>query len=249
MNLSGSIKFNKCAVSSLIAIVIIIIYLLSSSNFNSKPLHSSSSKKINLRKLLIGAVQASKLGGKEILKVSSQLDFETKSKGRTIEGENEFFTAADVLSHCAIGFGLLRIFPNLNLISEEDVQKKNCPENLGNFDLDPTFVTSANLPDIAASPEDITVWIDPLDATKEFTEKLFHYVSVMICVAFKGEPIIGVIHFPFSQKTYWSWKNYASSENLANIKGVIILISTFITIIIYVQPIFRICMKKLRIRL
>jgi Golgi-resident PAP phosphatase len=39
----------------------------------------------------------------------------------------------------------------------------------------------------------------------------------MICVAVKGEPVIGVVHFPFNQKTYWAWKGQGLSENLAGV--------------------------------
>lgn len=114
--------------------------------------------------------------------------------------------------------GLKRLFPRLKIFSEEDgSEDSKCPEHKP-FDLDPTVLhESLRLPDdelIAA--EDVTVWIDPLDATQEYTERLFEYVTTMVCVAVKGRPVIGVIHSPFSSVTSWSWLDRATSEDLQN---------------------------------
>lgn len=218
MNLGGSIRLNKCAVAFLIFLVVLLIYVLSPSNTIENI--TKNKQEVNLRKLVIGLILAATSGGEEVLKISAEPDFGTKTKGKTKEGLDDPVTAADVYSHCAIAYGIWRIFPKLHLISEEDVLKKSCPVKEDFFELDPTVLSSVVLPDISVDTNDITVWIDPLDATKEFTEKLFHYVSVMVCVAYKGEPIIGVVHFPFNKKTYWAWKGEGVSENLAHVKAV-----------------------------
>lgn len=46
---------------------------------------------------------------------------------------------------------------------------------------------------------------------------LFQYVTTMVCVAVNGEPIIGIIHNPFTKQTVWAWKNVAVSEQLRKI--------------------------------
>ena len=45
-------------------------------------------------------------------------------------------------------------------------------------------------------------WIDPLDATKEFSQGLDEYVSVMACVTHYGTPVAGIIYFPFRNETW-----------------------------------------------
>ena len=61
--------------------------------------------------------------------------------------------------------------------------------------------------------DDLSIWIDPLDATREYTEDLLQYVTVMIGVAYKGEPIIGVVRKPFENSTL-------ASFNFDNVKSV-----------------------------
>lgn len=46
---------------------------------------------------------------------------------------------------------------------------------------------------------------------------LFQYVTTMVCVAVKGEPVIGIIHDPFTKQTIWAWKDVAVSEQLRKI--------------------------------
>jgi Golgi-resident PAP phosphatase len=146
MNLGGSIKINKCALFLLIALAVLIIYIFVPSSISiTKDIKSQS--QVNLRKLVIGLILASRAGGKEVIKVSKQPDFEKKSKGKTKEGIDDPVTIADLDSHCRIANGLWRIFPQLNLISEEDVEKKNCPKNEEFFDLDPSVLGSVNLPE------------------------------------------------------------------------------------------------------
>lgn len=48
---------------------------------------------------------------------------------------------------------------------------------------------------------DVAVWVDPLDATQEFSEDLLLYVTVMLCVTVRGRPKFGVIHRPFANQT------------------------------------------------
>lgn len=131
-------------------------------------------------------------------------------------------------SHQVMVGQLSASFPGLNIISEETGSKLKDVENV-RFNL----INKArlldqlkSLPAISVALTDLTIWIDPLDATQEYTENLVKYVTTMICVAYKGEPLIGIIHKPFKNtklstnhtnvdyETYWAWDKIAMSSNL-----------------------------------
>lgn len=50
--------------------------------------------------------------------------------------------------------------------------------------------------------ESLVTWVDPLDATQEYTEGLTQYVSVMACLTENGQPKAGILHFPFRNETW-----------------------------------------------
>uniref|UniRef100_A0A1L8DM98 Putative inositol monophosphatase 3 n=1 Tax=Nyssomyia neivai TaxID=330878 RepID=A0A1L8DM98_9DIPT len=218
MNLGGSIRINKCGLLILFTALFFLTYYVLIGGPTTSEYVPRNPNVVNLRKLLIGAIQAAEKGGIEVVTVSTHADFHVKSKGKTEEGANNPVTEADFKSHCVMQFGLHHIFPRLRIISEEDSSKMSCPD-VKLFDLDPTVLReSLTIPDETVDIEDITVWIDPLDATQEYTEKLFEYVTTMVCVAIKGIPTIGVIHNPFTQKTTWAWNGVATSEDLQKVK-------------------------------
>jgi 3'-phosphoadenosine 5'-phosphosulfate (PAPS) 3'-phosphatase len=46
--------------------------------------------------------------------------------------------------------------------------------------------------------EDLTIWVDPLDGSKGFTEGHTHHLTCIIGVSIRNRPRLGIIHKPFS---------------------------------------------------
>lgn len=49
---------------------------------------------------------------------------------------------------------------------------------------------------------DPVIFVDPLDATQEYSEDLTQYVSVQTCVTQCGQVLASILHFPFSKRTF-----------------------------------------------
>ena len=206
----------------------------------AKPARSEDAEddpfQVNLKKLLIACIRAAESGGKEVYRIRRPEEIlknhgmDARSKGLTKEGAKEMVTKGDLASHKIMVHGLSATFPGLQVISEEENHPPELDEEEDSVDIvkpfhlnhDP-FIFSEEL---NALPHDkkvpmkhVTVWIDPLDATQEYTEtnddSLLKYVTTMICVALNGNPVIGVIHKPFEHKTYWGWKGYGVSSTIS----------------------------------
>lgn len=176
---------------------------------------------VSLRTLLYHAIQAAERGGQQITTVNDSGNLGTRSKSICFNP----VTLGDIRSHVAIKGTLTHAFPHVRLISEEDELRLDD----GSIDFDGApdevpdeFVRAVPTDDVVDS-SDITLWIDPLDGTLEFTEGLCDFVTTMVGIAVKGIPVAGVIHCPFPRPvTYWAWKGHAKCsllENLSSTKG------------------------------
>ncbi|XP_077991265.1 inositol monophosphatase 3-like isoform X2 [Glandiceps talaboti] len=165
-----------------------------------------------MRELLSTAIVLAQRGGDRVREIRQSNALDEKSKGETREGANDPLTDGDLQSHRAMYHGFKKAYPNLKVISEEH-------ENSDVWNPDEIQMPDKELPEVFKTisadeyvpVEDIAVWIDPLDATQEYTENLLQYVTTMVCVAVKGRPAIGVIHKPFEHKTAWAWVTKGSS--------------------------------------
>ncbi len=89
------------------------------------------------------------------------------SKGKTAEGANNPVTDGDMRSHRAMYNGVLRAFPGLSVVSEEDDPHPVDPETIPELpEQDEEVEAVVGTEDVLVPAEDVDVWIDPLDATQ-----------------------------------------------------------------------------------
>ncbi|XP_051887626.1 inositol monophosphatase 3-like [Pristis pectinata] len=137
---------------------------------------------VNLRQLLALSIRVAEEGGRALGEVQSSGSLGPRSQG------NKLRTDAELLSHSRMTSLFGNAYPQIK------------------YEI-PTLIQESIRNARIVSPERITVWIDPLDATQEFTDDLRHLVTTMVCVAVDGKPVIGVIHKPFSKYTAWAMVN------------------------------------------
>ncbi|MBN3324821.1 IMPA3 monophosphatase, partial [Atractosteus spatula] len=189
-----------------------VIYHLYAGVISSRIAAFRQGRAVDLRELLAVSVEAAAVGGREVKRVREQNALEEKSKGKTREGAKEMLTLGDLYSHRKMYHLIKSTFPFVKVNSEEhdDVadQESAVWDHVIPEDIRHKITESREVP-----AESITVWIDPLDATQEYTEGLRQYVTTMVCVAVDGEPVIGVIHNPFTGYTAWAMVGGGSNVN------------------------------------
>uniref|UniRef100_A0A8C6V1T9 inositol-phosphate phosphatase n=1 Tax=Neogobius melanostomus TaxID=47308 RepID=A0A8C6V1T9_9GOBI len=159
-------------------------------------------RNVDLRDLLALSVEAAILGGKEVKRVHEEKGLQEKSKGKTREGANDPLTMGDLESHRKMYNLIKNTFPEITVNSEE--HDSVVDKSLSWSRVIPSEIAEKITGQNEVPAESVTVWIDPLDATQEYTESLLKYVTTMVCVAVDGKPVIGVIHKPFTDFTAWS---------------------------------------------
>ncbi|MED6273760.1 3'(2'),5'-bisphosphate nucleotidase 1 [Characodon lateralis] len=113
-------------------------------------------------------------------------------------GANDLQTLADRLAQKSICASLSRRFPKITIIGEEDLPTEEVQEDLiENGQAEDILQRSCPERYRALKEEELVVWVDPLDGTKEYTEGLLDNVTVLIGIAYGGRAIAGVINQPF----------------------------------------------------
>ena len=103
-----------------------------------------------------------------------------------------------MLSHRAMYYGLLKGFPNLNVISEEDDPEKvdmNKFEKPNLVDPDVNKIVPDDS-DVIVPIDEIDVWIDPLDATQEVC---------VLCINYLLRNFENVLHYRATLLIYYTY--------------------------------------------
>lgn len=184
---------------------------------------------LKLSDLLAHCIVALQIAGQKVVNLSLahnvQLD-QVGSKGKTLEGADDIVTGADMESHHTILRTIKDSYRRLKVVSEEDntdifintsAEDDILPVDRQEFakmlrsNLHIIEGQHADRGSLVAQHETL-VWIDPLDATKEYSENLTDYVTLMACIVHKSTPIAGVIYKPFSRKLYWSMRDSSTNK-------------------------------------
>ncbi|GGY76237.1 3'(2'),5'-bisphosphate nucleotidase CysQ [Marinobacter zhanjiangensis] len=117
-----------------------------------------------------------------------QTDFQVETKE-----DNSPITEADIASHHAIVDGLKALTPDIPILSEE----------------------SANAPWEERKSWDRFWLVDPIDGTKEFTNRTGEF-TVNIALIENGEPVMGVVTAPALNEAYWGIKGQGAWKREAD---------------------------------
>lgn len=114
-------------------------------------------------------------------------------------GADDLQTQADRSAQDCILASLFTQYPELKVVGEEgELDMSSVDKDMVVRDVDQSAL---KLPCPAewqgAGMGDLTVWVDPLDGTKEYTQGLLDHVTVLIGIAVGSKAVAGVIHQPY----------------------------------------------------
>jgi len=148
---------------------------------------------LDIRELLSVACDVAERASQILHEVAEQgkhLDFKEKT------GPQDVVTIADGKAQELIIGTLARHFPLLRIVGEESVAP-SVSAPAARTDLLATFLFPALLP-LQYPLEELTVYVDPLDGTKEYTEGQYNAVTILIGIAWKSRPLAGVVYQPWA---------------------------------------------------
>lgn len=185
MNFGGTLRLNKFACFTLIFVLFLIVYWRS----GGSGYPTEKSDLINLKTLLKASIQAAERGGKKVIEGKDH-KLNIQSKGKTLEGANDPVTDVDYASHCSMYYGFKNTFSKVHVVSEEHNKEDSSCTDQPPFDIEAVISDHRTIDlmlDELVLVRDVTVWIDPLDATQEYTGLYYNFnlitiVNIVICI-------------------------------------------------------------------
>ncbi|KAN0035228.1 hypothetical protein ACTA71_004489 [Dictyostelium dimigraforme] len=151
-------------------------------------------KTLNILELTSACIKLAQESGDIIRDV-----FKSGSLGIEMKSIDDPMTKADLLSQQHIIGSLRTIWKDIQIVGEEQCEipiiDKQPPIDLLSNDKDCIDKCPKELKELPI--EDLIIFIDPLDATREFTLGRVGCVMTLIGISFKGKPIAGIIYQPF----------------------------------------------------
>ena len=192
--MSGGFQLKQNRVIAVAAALVMAFFFL----YFVRARHSVPTR-VRISEVIAASIELTERGG-EIVRNVRRGKLQKEIKGKTSVGSDDYVTQGDHQSHTAIVAGLRAKWPNLNFVSEEHDKVTEIGKAPSGHNKEVEAIASNDYVPI----DDLVVWIDPLDATQEYTEgeqdpSLLNYVTVMMCVVVKGNPVAGIIHQAFEK--------------------------------------------------
>ncbi|CAB9527927.1 3'(2'),5'-bisphosphate nucleotidase 1 [Seminavis robusta] len=165
---------------------------------HSRDSASSTDKLISLEELLSSCIDASIQGCDVIRKYkqsNATLTGELKEAGEI----KSVVTQADIDAQNVIVNGLRQLWGDqLHIVGEEDDNEDPASSILSSLEPLRTNLLAADLSSKTLVPiQEVTLFVDPLDGTREFVEGRVQNVACLIGVARHGKSIMGAVGLPF----------------------------------------------------
>uniref|UniRef100_UPI0037E897B8 3'(2'),5'-bisphosphate nucleotidase 1-like n=1 Tax=Semicossyphus pulcher TaxID=241346 RepID=UPI0037E897B8 len=113
-------------------------------------------------------------------------------------GANDLKTLAERLAQQSICASLSRRFPKITIIGEEELPDEEIKEDLiENGHSEEILQKTCPAEYSGLKEEELVVWVDAFEGTKEYLKGFLNNVTVLIGIAYEGRAIAGVINQPF----------------------------------------------------
>jgi len=166
-------------------------------------------KQVNLLKLACSAVTSSILASKPIRRIAqNSTSIQNEGVGARIKTDGTVVTHADGASQRIIVENIRRISTKIRIVGEESQQDVANGSSFYDEDVFDDEIMSQVSDDIHSRIDDVledadadrvSVFIDPLDGTKNYASGRYDSVTILIAIVLDNNPLFGVVCKPFGQ--------------------------------------------------